>query len=529
MKSIRLFPLVFAILAGLSCSNAGKDEINITNRFEFYRDSTHNSTLAEIRSAKDWQKISDDTLSFNFTKDAIWLRGSVSDEAFQSGRIISLEWKALDSGILYFPDERNSYRSFQTGDTLQKSLWTLPEALDPSFQIPSEKTKGYLYIRLESKSLISFPIRSMDEKTFHNKIVLETSIIWLILGFCAVMFIVSLFYLFAFRLYEFFYYAVYVLTTTIWYNGQFGNSFHTFWPDAIWWQNRSTIFSLALGIAVSFQFVRMFLETKTKTPITDKFLMVLGIVGFVSSLCILFTKTIVIFSRIVSAIYLVSIPIILVTGIRIYLKGEKRIKFFLLSWGTYLCSGYSSIFYYLGIIPYSLPVIYGSVFIFPIDLFFLLFNLLQKYQALAGERNEILHRLLTTNRAQDPRYTKSKLGFVDTNKSLTRLEEWMRQSKPYLDEKLDLEKTSLAIGLNVQQTSELINSKIGMSFRAYLNSYRMEDAKELLKNKPDMSVLSIAFATGFGSKSTFNNEFKKSIGMTPIEYRKDRSNAKKKD
>ncbi|TGL62145.1 helix-turn-helix domain-containing protein [Leptospira ognonensis] len=520
MESVRYLSFALILSAVLACSNTEKDELNITNRFEYVRDSTHNLSLAKIKTEKDWKKISADALSFNFTKDVIWLRAPVSDAAFSSGRIIALEWKALDSGILYYPQNGNFYQSFQTGDTFPKSLWALPEALDPSFQIPSEKGEGFLYICLKSKSMMSFPIRSMDKKTFLHKIILETSITWLILGFCAVMFIVSMFYLMAFRLYEFFFYTVYVLTTTLWYNGQFGNSFHSFWPDAIWWQSRSILFFLAIGIAASFQFVRMFLETKTRTPFTDKILMVLGIVGIVSSFFILFTESNTIFSRIISIIYMVSIPLILITGIRIYLKGEKRIQFFLLSWGTYMCAGYSSIFYYLGIIPYSLPVIYGSVFIFPLDLFFLLFNLLQKYQTLAGERNEILQRLLTVNRPQDSRYTKSKLGFVDTGESLTRLEQWMRQSKPYLDEKLDLEKTSLAIGLNLQQTSELINSKIGISFRAYLNSYRLQDAKELLQNNPQMSILSIAFATGFGSKSAFNHEFKKTMGMTPIEFRK---------
>ncbi|WP_425269978.1 7TM diverse intracellular signaling domain-containing protein [Leptospira mtsangambouensis] len=89
-------------------------------------------------------------------------------------------------------------------------------------------------------------------------------------------------------------------------------------------------------------------------------------------------------------IYLISVPIILLTGLRIYWMGDKKIKFFLFCWGSYLCSGYVSIFYYLGIIPYSLPVLYGSIFIFPIDLFFLLFNLLQKYKDLDWERNEFI-------------------------------------------------------------------------------------------------------------------------------------------
>ncbi|WP_411823579.1 7TM diverse intracellular signaling domain-containing protein [Leptospira sp. 'Mane'] len=523
MKPVRLLFFAFILSTGLACSGQDKNRTNITNRFESFRDPTGNMTLAEVEKQTSWQAIQKNSLSFHFTKDIIWLRASVGDSSFLPERILSLEWKAFDRATLYLPDG-TSYLSLQTGDSFPKSTWAVPEALDPSFRIPNIKfkKKSYLYLRLESKSLISFPIYSMDENAFYHKIVLETAVIWLILGFCAVMFVISLFYLIAFRLYEFFYYAVYVLTTTLWYNTQFGNSFHTLWPNSTWWQSRSNLFFLALGIAASFQFVRLFLNTKQRTPWIDRLLLLLATIGFISSFCILFTQTNAFFSRVINLIYLISIPMILITGIRIYFTGEKRIQFFLLCWGTYLCAGYSSIFYYLGIIPYSLPVLYGSMFIFPIDLFFLLFNLLQKYKDLASERNEILQRLLTLNNSKDARYTKSKLDSVNTNEFLVRLEKWMQQSKPYLDEKLDLEKTSLAIGLNVQQTSELINSKIGMSFRGYLNSYRIEDAKKILKNQRDLSVISIAFATGFGSKSAFNEEFKKSVGMTPIEYRKER-------
>lgn len=95
----------------------------------------------------------------------------------------------------------------------------------------------------------------------------------------------------------------------------------------------------------------------------------------------------------------------------------------------------------------------------------------------------------------------------------------MRESKPYLDEKLDLEIASMAIGLTVQQTSELLNSKLGVSFRSYLNSFRIAEAKKILKENPETSILSVAYTTGFGSKTAFNVEFKKSTGMSPLQYR----------
>nr|WP_246845545.1 hypothetical protein [Leptospira biflexa] len=92
---------------------------------------------------------------------------------------------------------------------------------------------------------------------------------------------------------------------------------------------------------------------------------------------ILIANTTKIFSRIATYIYLISIPLILGTAFRNFLKGERQFLFFLISWGSYFILSYNTMFYLLGIFPYSTPLLYSAVFIFPIDLFFLLFNLLQ--------------------------------------------------------------------------------------------------------------------------------------------------------
>ncbi|WP_246837589.1 7TM diverse intracellular signaling domain-containing protein [Leptospira bouyouniensis] len=318
---------------------------------------------------------------------------------------------------------------------------------------------------------------------------------------------------------SFSFFAGYVVCTVLWYNGQYGNAYDVLWPESPWWQNKAILVFSTLGIPFSFQFVRMFLNTKVNNPKIDKILLIMGFIAMFCIPAILTSYTTKIFSRIATYIYLISIPIILGTALKNYIKGEKQILFFLISWGSYFIISYNTMFYFLGILPYSTPLLYSAVFIFPIDLFFLLFNLLQKYETLEGERNEILHRIVTLNNTQNTRYVKSKLNSVNTEESLAKLESWMRVTKPYLDEKVDLEIASLAIGLTVQQTSELLNSKLGVSFRSYLNGFRIADAKKILKDKPDMSILSIAYATGFGSKTSFNVEFKKATGQSPIQYR----------
>lgn len=519
MKKI-YWVLVLILMIGISCAPDGSRDQNVTNHFEFFLDPSIKMPLEAISKKKSWNQIFKNQLSFNFSNDVIWLRGKTSDPVFISGKIISLDWKALDSAILYYPINRYEFQTFAAGDTIPKSKWALPEALYPSFPIAKQMDQDYFYIKIHSKSLISFPIRSMDERAFNKRNILETAITWLILGVCAVMFVIALFYFFAFGLSEFFFYAGYVVCTVLWYNGQYGNAYDVFWPESTWWQNKAILVFSTLGIPFSFQFVRMFLNTKVQNPQVDKILILIGIVALFCVPAILFSYTTKIFSRIATYIYLFSIPLILGTGLQLYVKGEKRILFFLLSWGTYFIISYNTIFYFLGIFPYSTPLLYSAVFIFPIDLFFLLFNLLQKYETLEGERNEIFHRIVTLNNVSTTRYVKSKLNAVNTEESLSKLDSWMRQSKPYLDEKLDLEIASRAIGLTVQQTSELLNSKLGISFRSYLNSFRITEAKNFLIDNPKMSILSIAYATGFGSKTAFNVEFKKTTGVSPVQYRK---------
>ena len=56
-----------------------------------------------------------------------------------------------------------------------------------------------------------------------------------------------------------------------------------------------------------------------------------------------------------------------------------------------------------------------------------------------------------------------------------------------------------------------------MSFTDYLNKFRIEASKDLLKS--NKTVIQIALEVGFGNDITFRRLFKKCLGVTPGEYR----------
>ena len=58
----------------------------------------------------------------------------------------------------------------------------------------------------------------------------------------------------------------------------------------------------------------------------------------------------------------------------------------------------------------------------------------------------------------------------------------------------------------------------GQSFTQYVNAIRMEEAVNLLRESPDMTLTAIAAAVGF-TPANLRDKFKRLYGMTPAEYR----------
>lgn len=119
------------------------------------------------------------------------------------------------------------------------------------------------------------------------------------------------------------------------------------------------------------------------------------------------------------------------------------------------------------------------------------------------------------------KYKKSGLDNSSAEEIKIKLMEVMEEQKPYLDSDLTLNKLADMISVSSHHLSEVINTLLCKSYYDFINEYRVEEFKSRLKNPSSVNynLLSIAFDSGFKSKTSFNTIFKKHTMQTPSEYK----------
>lgn len=111
--------------------------------------------------------------------------------------------------------------------------------------------------------------------------------------------------------------------------------------------------------------------------------------------------------------------------------------------------------------------------------------------------------------------------FTKENPYFKRLEILCEEHQIYKDSNLNREKVAEQLGISAGYVSQLINMITGDNFANYINNYRVEAVKEMILDSDyeNYSLLAIGLESGFTSKTTFHNAFKKSTGMTPNSFR----------
>ena len=123
------------------------------------------------------------------------------------------------------------------------------------------------------------------------------------------------------------------------------------------------------------------------------------------------------------------------------------------------------------------------------------------------------------------KYARSALDAPARSRIRRKLAEAMTTRGLHRDNRVTLRALCESLKENPHYVSQVINQDLATNFYDLIKKHRVEDAMTALVTEPDKSVLDIALAVGFNSKSTFNAAFRQYAGMTPREYRASRKNA----
>lgn len=95
--------------------------------------------------------------------------------------------------------------------------------------------------------------------------------------------------------------------------------------------------------------------------------------------------------------------------------------------------------------------------------------------------------------------------------------------KFYLQNNITINSLAQSMGFGASKLRAHINQYMGFdNFSGFINEYRINDIKVALRNRDNnhIPILTIALNHGFNSLPPFNRAFKKIVGQTPTEYRK---------
>ena len=114
---------------------------------------------------------------------------------------------------------------------------------------------------------------------------------------------------------------------------------------------------------------------------------------------------------------------------------------------------------------------------------------------------------------------------VEDVQLIQQVHELIKKDKIFKDLDLSLDSLSKQINVNRNYLSKAINRTTGKNFNTYINEYRIKEAIKIMSDaKSDfISLDAIALEVGFSNRTTFYQAFKKVTGLTPSDFRNNKT------
>jgi PAS domain S-box-containing protein len=118
------------------------------------------------------------------------------------------------------------------------------------------------------------------------------------------------------------------------------------------------------------------------------------------------------------------------------------------------------------------------------------------------------------------KYKASSLEPMDEVTLFRRLNTLIISKNLFLDPDLDIKLVAVGLKSNTKYLSQVVNNQFGNNFKHYINQFRIDKLKEVIKDPKNKGVnlYDMAQQCGFKNKSTFHKVFREFTDATPKEF-----------
>lgn len=111
------------------------------------------------------------------------------------------------------------------------------------------------------------------------------------------------------------------------------------------------------------------------------------------------------------------------------------------------------------------------------------------------------------------------IGPEEATRIADRLRHLVDVDRIVVNPELSLQSLARAVRIPAYRLSSYFNSTLHQSFSEWLNAKRIALVCRLLTERPELSILEVSIEAGYASKTVFNGQFQRRVGMSPTEYR----------
>jgi diguanylate cyclase (GGDEF)-like protein/PAS domain S-box-containing protein len=373
-------------------SQLDQKPLSLTEYFAVLEDPSLAMTLADIQKADvsanfNMHIPAAEALSFGYTHSAYWMRLNLSNPGDRPiERMLEIGYASLSNVQFYQPVASGAYDTLTTGSALpfatrpyKNRYFVFPVTL------PAHSAQVY-YLRIQSAGAMLVPARLWAPQAFYEHERNDYIVQSLYFGMAIAMILFNLLLFIALRNIYYLLYVSFVTCMALAIAAQNGLTQEFLWPDATLWSDISRFVGYSLSLATMLLFMRLMLSSRKVIPKFDKLIKIFAGVLLLSPIG--FAVSLATFARPAALIYVITLTLILGTGLFCALKRQRSAIYFTAGFAMLCLGGVAIPLMGMGVLPANILTMNGLQVGSTVEMLLLALALTDRFNMIRKEKTK---------------------------------------------------------------------------------------------------------------------------------------------